>query len=298
MDWRLQIIKKAVFSRIPFGNRLRRLKRRLWGYEPHPGNLDYTLKNLELMRAELKSLGRSFRGSRVLEIGSGWFPTIPLMLAMENVEHVYMTDLVPHMDDITFGSTLRYLNRRYAESGFFNNISCLEDVPISYLAPFEPAQVSDGSLDFIISRTVLEHIPPAEISEFFSVLRPKLKPDGLMVHVIDNSDHLEFSDKSISRIHFLTWGKRKHSFINFLMKDGENRLRHHEYPPLFERAGFRVLREKTMLHAPTRDQVGTLRLASPYSGMSPEQLAVLTSVYVLAPQTRADGKASGSPGPG
>lgn len=289
MDWRLQIIKKTVLGRIPFGHRLRQLKRRACGYKPDPGNLLTTMENLQQMQSELDSLGRSFRGGTVLEIGSGWFPTIPLMLAMEDVEHVYMTDLTPHMDEITCRATLDYLREHFPESAILKRINRIDDIPATYLAPFDPGQLPDKSIDYMISRTVLEHIPPDDIIDLFAALRPKLAPDGLMVHVIDNSDHLEFNDKSISRINFLTWSERQHAWINFLMKDGENRLRHHEYPALFRKAGFSVLREKAIIHPATKEIAASLALSAPYCGMTPEQLSALTSVYLLAPDASAQG---------
>lgn len=283
MDWRLQILKKTVLGRIPFGNSLRQLKRRAFGYKPDPDNLINTVENLKQMQAGLSSLERSFRGSTVLEIGSGWFPTIPLLLAKEGIKHVYMTDLTPHMDEVTFKATLEYLRQHFPEAIYLQKINRLEDIPASYMSPFDPGQLPDKSIDYVISRTVLEHIPPEAIIDLFSALRPKLAPDGLMVHLIDNSDHLEFNDKSISRINFLTWGERKHSLINFLMKDGENRLRHHEYPALFKRAGFSVLSEKAIIHHATNEIANTLKLSSPYSEMAPEQLSALTSIYILTP---------------
>jgi hypothetical protein len=84
-------------------------------------------------------------------------------------------------------------------------------------------------------------------------------------------------------INFLTWSRRKHALVNFLMKDGENRLRHHEYQPIFEKAGYDVLRSISEVHAKTRAEVESLPLVEPFSSMSPDLLATLVSFYVLAP---------------
>ena len=109
MDWRLKVVKQALMSRIPFGQPLRRLKRRYFGYEPDPGNLERTLANFGQMKETLGSLGRSFEGATVLEIGTGWFPSIPIMLALGGAKRVLMTDLTQHMDEVTFSATLKYL---------------------------------------------------------------------------------------------------------------------------------------------------------------------------------------------
>lgn len=295
MDWRIEVLRRAVSARVPFGFALRRLKRLQFGYEPDPANLRGTLSNFEQMVAAIKAVGRSFEGATVLEISSGWFPTIPVMLAMSGAKRILMSDLIPHMDEVTFAATLRFLQNTFPTNSRLNGITRLSDLPITYMAPFRANEVADGTINFVISRVVLEHIPQNDLVHLLTVLRLKLAPDGLMVHVIDNSDHLEHSDKSISKINFLTWTKGKHALINSLMKGGENRLRHQEYPRLFESAGFQVISAVMQIHEPTREIVGTLPLAAPYSSMSADNLAALGSIYVLASIRPGDGEADAQP---
>lgn len=282
MDWRLEVARRAVLRRLPFGDELRRLKRRWLGYEPDAANLRGTLSNLDEMQSALRELARTFEGATILEIGSGWFPSIPIMLALGGGKRVLMSDLRPHMDEITFGATLRFLREVMPEDQRLRAIRALRDLPVEYLTPFDACAIPDGTIDFVISRTVLEHIPPHDLLDLLRALRPKLARGGLMVHLIDHSDHLEHTDKSISRINFLTWPKWVHLLVNFLMMDGENRLRHHEYRSIFERAGFQVVNELAEVHEPTRARATSLALAPPYSSMTPEQLASLTSLYVLS----------------
>lgn len=282
MGWRLKVARLALLNHIPFGEGLRRLKRQWLGYEPDPRNLRGTLHDLERMKAALQAIGRSFVGARVLEIGSGWFPTIPITLALGGARQVMLSDLTPHMDTITFDATLRFLRQAAPDDARLSGIRRFEDLPLTYLAPFDVAAIPDGSIDVVTSRTVLEHIPPDDLSSLLRALHPKLAPDGLMVHLIDNSDHLEHGDKSISKINFLTWSSRKHAAVNALIKMGENRLRHHQYAPLFEAAGYRIVSAAADIHEPTRAAAASLRLVAPFDRMSPEQLAVMTSLYVLA----------------
>ena len=86
----------------------------------------------------------------------------------------------------------------------------------------------------------------------------------------------------ISKINFLTWSQRKHALVNYLLNEGENRLRHHQYQGIFEKSGYRVISATTEIHEPTRALAKTLRLVEPYSHMTPDQLAALSSLYVLA----------------
>lgn len=284
MHWQMMVLKRAAFSRLPFNNALRNLRRRWFGYPPDVHNLRGTLANLDQMKAALAVAGRSFEGATILELGSGWFPTIPIMLSLGGARRIYTSDLVPHMDEVTFGATLAFLKTAFPADGRLQAMNRLADLPVAYLAPFDADQIPDGSVDFVISRTVLEHIPEPDLNRLLASLRQKLAPGGLMVHLVDHSDHLEHSDKSISRINFLTWSSRKHAFINWLMCEGENRLRHHQYAPLFVAAGFDVLYETAEVHEPTRQIAAQLPLVEPYASMSAGQLSIMTSIFVLAPK--------------
>jgi len=267
--------------RLPFGTALRRFKRRVVGYEPDPSNLNNTIECLDIMRAALAEQGRSFEDADVLEIGSGWFPTIPIMLCVDGARSVRMSDLNLHMDEVTFQSTLRYLKNRFPHHTALKAINCLEDLPVSYMVPFAAANVPDASVDFIISRTVLEHIEPEVIVTLHRELLPKLKPGGLVVHVVDHSDHMEHRDKTISKLNFLTWSKEWHRWINLLTREGENRLRHHEYPALFQRAGYDLLSATGTIHEGALKSLEAMKLAEPFATMPKAELAVLTSTYVL-----------------
>lgn len=283
MGWRTRVAKQAVLVRLPFGTALRRFKRRMVGYEPDPSNLNNTIECLDIMRAALAEQGRSFKNAEVLEIGSGWFPTIPILMCVEGAKSVRMSDLNLHMDEVTFQSTLRYLKNRFPDHKALQAINRLEDLPVSYMVPFAAADVPDASLDFIVSRTVLEHIDPDVIVTLHRELLPKLKKDGLVVHVVDHSDHLEHRDKSISKLNFLTWSTGWHRWINALTREGENRLRHHEYPALFQRAGYDLLSGTGTIHEGALKSLEAMKLAEPFATMPKAELAVLTSTYVLSP---------------
>src|SRR6187402_2154989 len=109
MRWQLHVAKLAVMGRLPFGAGLRAVKRRFLGYPPNRCNLKGTLRDLEEMVGELAGMGRSLKGATVLEIGSGWFPVIPVMLAAAGARRVYLSDLTPRIDRVTLAATLGFL---------------------------------------------------------------------------------------------------------------------------------------------------------------------------------------------
>ncbi len=283
MNWKLQILKKTITERLPFKDKLRLVKRKLFGYPPNPSNIDLTLRNYSRIKEVARQNGLNFKNSVVLEIGSGWFPTIPIMLSLEGAKKIFMSDLNPHMDEITFTETTKYLKLQFPKDKKIQGLNSFNDLPINYLAPLKVEEIDDSSLDIVISRTVLEHIPKKGLTNLFSALQPKMAKHGIMIHLIDHSDHFEHKDKSISRINFLTWSVRKHAFINYLIKDGENRMRHHEYKPLFENSGYEVIDEIAEINKESLEISKTLNLSYPFANMTSEQLAILTSIYVLRP---------------
>ena len=102
MKWQIKVLKLAFIWRIPFGNGLRKLKRRFLGYKADIPNIHLTIRNLEQMEAALLSIGRSFKAATVLEIGTGWFLVIPIALTVRGAKHVTMTDLTPQHGQFDF----------------------------------------------------------------------------------------------------------------------------------------------------------------------------------------------------
>lgn len=284
MGWKTYVARRAILQRLPGGQVLRSAKRRLFGYRPDPTNIELTLEQFEALRHAAAQGGQTLAGATVLEIGSGWFPTIPLLMVAHGAREVLLSDHVPHLDATTFATTLDVLAPTLARFPELAGRRTLEDFHLRYLAPLRPAELADGSLDLVVSRTVLEHIDPPLLEQLLVGLRPKLAPGGLMVHCIDHSDHLEHNDRSLSKINFLTWSDRRHALVNRLTQEGENRLRHHEYRALFEACGYTVRHESGEPHEPTRRIAATLPLAGRFASMTPEQLSILTSYFVVAPR--------------
>src|SRR3990172_5630409 len=85
----------------------------------------------------------------------------------------------------------------------------LDFLGIRYLAPADAARLPlpDGSVDYHISYTVLEHIPPDVLAAILREGRQVLRKDGLFVHFVDFSDHFSHSDKTISPVNFLQFSE-------------------------------------------------------------------------------------------
>jgi len=159
-----------------------------------------------------------------------------------------------------------------------------------YLAPADATALPfrDERFDFHVSHAVLEHVPRDAIVQVLGEAKRLLRPDGILVHVIDPSDHFSHDDTSIVAVNFLKfedrewerWAGNKFSY--------HNRLRAYEYVKLFEAAGLRILHQTQTIDEPSLALLKNgFPLARRFRPMRPEDLAV-TSVNLMASRPYAD----------
>jgi SAM-dependent methyltransferase len=94
--------------------------------------------------------------------------------------------------------------------------------------------VPDGSVDFVWSNAVLEHVRRSEVEPMVREIRRVLAPEGRSAHTIDLRDHLAGSLHNL-RFSPEMWESEWMSSSGFYT----NRLRKWELLDIFERCGFR-----------------------------------------------------------
>ena len=298
MKWQLQLARSAVKRALPFKPTLRRLKRSISSYPPDISNLDTTLEDAFTLIRVLRGTGRTVKDRTVLEIGSGWFPVIPIIYAVLGARRVILTDLQRYMDDGTFRAARDYLMMnapRVAENleispariaAILNGSTTQADLAFDYIVPFDPGRLELLDLvDVISSRAVLEHVPQADLCALLPLWARLLSHEGVMMHAIDMSDHFEHGDKSISRINYLRFSRVSWRLIN-AVGDHQNRLRHSDFMAMFAAAGLHVLALETRTDPQALDDAAQLELASPFNRMAPDDIAILTSYVILEPAQR------------
>jgi hypothetical protein len=290
--WHLTLARRATITRVPFADVFRRLKRQVSGYHPNASNIGSTFHDLRKLYNLMRANGVRFRGT-VLEIGSGWFPIAPIVARLAGADRVILTDVIALMDQQTFLTSRQIVLDRLDEvasafdfdpeaaRGTLIGAGTPNELKLSYLAPFDITAVPDASLDLVMSRACLEHISVSDLKALAVGLRPKLKRDGFMAHAIDNSDHFSHVDPTLSRVNFLTWSGAKHHLMWQLAGGGENRLRHHEYADLFRQTGYDVIASDAFIDDKVLQGLSRLNLSAPYNQMTAEQIAAVTSWYVL-----------------
>jgi len=181
----------------------------------------------------------------VFEFGAG--KSLVQNLYLSNfVKKQFVVDLYPMLDfELVDSEREQLLEKENLRSRIkIKNSKDIEHYGIYYMAPYDATKIHlpDKSIDACISTYTLEHIPKFDIVLIFSELYKKLKDKGIVSLIIDYSDHYAHTDNNISLLNFLKFSnhqwKRYNHKIHF-----QNRLRHYEYIDIFEKIGFRTIKE-------------------------------------------------------
>lgn len=90
--WQQKAIKDAAKSFRPFQASLRKIARAIWPYETNKLNDALLFTDIVSQIACLRSLGFDVAGRRVVEIGTGWNPILPLLYVSGAAQAVTTVD--------------------------------------------------------------------------------------------------------------------------------------------------------------------------------------------------------------
>jgi SAM-dependent methyltransferase len=284
--WQVQLATGLVKAALPFRDDFRRMVRKVRPYRANRGNtyqaLEQGLRQVRLLR----DAGANLSGT-VLELGSGWLPVVPLLFYLAGADRLLLTDIHRLMDERTIEEAKRVLRESAAkvagELGLSESLLRARldrPFPYDYFVPWSPRDLANASVDVVISRTVLEHIPADVLESYMPEFARILRPGGMMCHLIDNSDHWQHHDKQLSRLHFLRYEDGL-LWRMLCVRRSQNRLRHGDYMKLFERHGFVPLFVEGEPDARSMEDLKSLPLASRFRGRDVADLAILTSTVVL-----------------
>lgn len=281
-----QVAKASIKACIPFKRQLRSAFRTFRPYaSADPDNDDLALRQgLEIIR---RARIAEHPLDRVLEIGTGWIPTIPYLLHAVGVGQVVMTDVEELIDDQTHRLAAAFI------AANVERISHSLDIPTEtlrvnlqqpfnslYLHPFNKKHVQPDSVDLVYSRTVLEHIRPPILRQILKDGRTYLRAGGLSIHFIDNSDHYQHRDSALSRLNYLRYADWVWQASQWEGQAYQNRLRHSDYVSLFQEAGYDVLQAEGTADAGCIDDLKSMKVASRFEKYGVEDLATLTTLIV------------------
>lgn len=305
MRWKLRALALHALDRLPGGQWVYQLLQQHLGEFRRGEFLELRLrKQCELARVCLENGGR-LEGARIVEVGTGWVPLVPLGFWICGAARITTFDLNPYLHEKLFAGALRFLGAHQerltplwqglaptaqvrerlalAASCAGRPRELLALAGIDYRAPADAAATGlpDASVDLHYSANVLEHVPPEAIVAILGEARRLLAPGGLAVHHADPSDHFAHTDPAISRIHFLrfedrAWARWSHNRYAYL-----NRLHDSDYRCLFTVSGLDLLDCRSVLDTRLLALLeGGLSLASPFCHKPLEELARGNLTYV------------------
>lgn len=227
------------------------------------------------MAAWIRATGRDVEGMRFLEVGTGRNVNLPTALWLCGAAQVTTVDLNPYLSSALVFESNEYARQHEAEvrqafgaeaeqSQFRERFaqlinfkgdlaSLLKMMNVEYLPRADATQLPlpPASFDAHVSFAVFEHIPADVLAGILAEARRLLRPEGLLVHIIDPSDHFAHDDSSITAINFLQFGDAEWASWAGNQFMYHNRLRAFEYLELFERAGVSVLEQQQALDEPS-----------------------------------------------
>jgi SAM-dependent methyltransferase len=232
MHWKYKATIQNVIGRLPpdLGNPIYYQLQRRFGGLRHTTPLTRLRAGVELVR-RIRRLGRSAESAVFLELGTGHQMALPLSLWLCGASEITTVDLNRYLKETLVINDVEYMRRHEAEVRELFKESCdrlFEDrlqklfagvrslrellalTNIRYRAPADASRLPlpPSTIDYHVSFTVLEHVPPAVMKQIFQEGRRLLKPGGLFIHHIDFTDHFAHSDEAISSVNFLQFSER------------------------------------------------------------------------------------------
>jgi SAM-dependent methyltransferase len=142
--------------------------------------------------------------------------------------------------------------------------------------------IADGTVDFVFSNAVLEHVRLAELPPLLRETRRVLKADGVSSHEIDFRDHLQNGLNNLRFSHRI-WESE------FMARSGfyTNRLTRPEMEKISRNAGFDV-QAYSLVQWPSGLPTPQKSMAHPFREMPREELTTMIALLVLRPRREPD----------
>lgn len=199
-----------------------------------------------------------------LELGTGWYPIVPLVFYLHGIEGLHTIDISPLLTHQSLLTTLQKIadyHRSQRLLGYIGNYLPHKIAHIEQLLQQPPATLSEllhelhltylvadarhlplptNSIDLITSNNTFEHIYPDVLQpillEFKRVSHTR---GGIQSHFVDMTDHFAHFDHSITVYNYLQFSDAQWAVIDNSIQP-QNRLRLPHYTQLYQRIGLPI----------------------------------------------------------
>lgn len=309
MNWRIKALVQNTVALLPprLANAAYYLLQRTLGSLRRPEPTSRIVAGVAML-SRLDRLGREADGAVFFELGTGHQLNLPIALWLGGASAVVTVDLNRYLKPALVRGDLQQIAAQHAQirelfeshqvrlredrlhelcrlaAGPASFEQILVKLAIDYRAPCDARSLplEPGRIDYFVSYNVLEHIPEQTIREILRDARRVLRPEGLMIHDIDLSDHFSHYDRSLSPINFLRFDERQwqrwagNPFMYM------NRLRADDFDALFAEEGLgTVLAERIQAPAAATALKEGLVVDRRFAGKSLETLTTTRACHVL-----------------
>lgn len=298
-NWKIKAFIQGTLSRLPNAQRWNRLMQKHITHSLEISD-DYFASKWR-QAARHADYYRQHAGSQdsftALELGTGWFPINPVGLALSGASTVFTIDRERLLQRDQVMEVLKRFHaliksgeiepagkgacerlEKTLEAARDESLSASAILKtlgvISIVGDARSTSLQADAIDLVCSNNTLEHIPGGVIEAIFREFHRVLKPEGLMSHHIDLSDHYSHFDRSLTVYNFLRYSDREWQRYNNDLQY-QNRLRLSDYRALHETSGWRVLAEKN-LRKPL-EELRSVPVAEQYRDFEESDLAVHSS---------------------
>lgn len=306
IDWRVKGLVQKALSAMPGGTYVNDVLQRTTG---ELRNVDATVDSKVLddwlvLARQLRELNVRIPGAVLVEVGTGWFPVLPLCFAAAGARACHTFDISRHLNPRltaraiarlrlhlprvaeVAGVTLEEVNARYELiSGAPDIPAALDRAGVHYHAPADAARTSleDRSADVVFSNSVLEHVPADGVAAILRESARIVSLSGVSLHSVNCADHYAYFDRSITPMNYLKYSGRQWRLWNNRLLF-QNRLRPADFLQLAEAAGLRIVLSRSSPKQALLKALATLGVAEEFRRYAPEQLCATSVDFAGRPR--------------
>ena len=259
--------------------------------------------HLDHLRTTRRATPRHFVA---VELGTGWFPVVPIGLFLCGASEVWTWDIVAHLrlERVRFAlnsflalhaagelerhlpdllpERLNMLREVGADCSATAPAELLDRLSIHYrIGDVTHNELPAGSVDLFTSIGVLEYIPTEALVPLFAEFRRIAATDAVMSHLILFDDQYAYYDRHITPLNFLKFSDRTWRWLNNPIIP-LNRLRITDYRQALGDTGFRII-EETIVDSCDATVLARIRLAPRFRRYPEGDLLVLRAWLAAAP---------------
>ncbi len=269
--WLLKAAAQGAIAAAPLGDRLDRAARVHVTRSLTIGEAAFATK-LRQCRHHV-SAARSVRtarpfGPHALELGTGWYPIVPIGLWLCGARRVTTIDKNPLLEPERVRRTVQLYDTaarngvldRLLPGAWADRVATLRDAAAwadeedpelllhrlgvdVVVGDARATGLEAGSVDLVVSNNTFEHVPPSTLLEILLEFRRVTSARAVMSHFVDMADHYAYFDRRLSQYHYLRFSDRAWRLLNGGIQY-QSRLRISDYRDLLAEAGFSILQEE------------------------------------------------------